>query len=170
MRTERWGRTGRAPDQKSELRTPFQQMLPSQELLCPVPAPVVCPPRPPHWLWARGAALHRPPRPPVQPGPILTDAERRRFRSGRWRRASTMPRSFLVKKHFSASKKPNYSELESQTGACRAEPSRGCGLPFLSLLQRSGALPFRAAVGFLVRFSVTARSVPRGGRRSGAAA
>ncbi|XP_042690324.1 zinc finger protein SNAI1 [Centrocercus urophasianus] len=26
-----------------------------------------------------------------------------------------MPRSFLVKKHFSASKKPNYSELESQT-------------------------------------------------------
>lgn len=28
-----------------------------------------------------------------------------------------MPRSFLVKKHFSASKKPNYSELESQAGA-----------------------------------------------------
>ncbi|XP_073436685.1 zinc finger protein SNAI1 [Dendrobates tinctorius] len=26
-----------------------------------------------------------------------------------------MPRSFLVKKHFSATKKPNYSELESQT-------------------------------------------------------
>lgn len=26
-----------------------------------------------------------------------------------------MPRSFLVKKHFSSSKKPNYSELESQT-------------------------------------------------------
>lgn len=33
-----------------------------------------------------------------------------------------MPRSFLVKKHFSASKKPNYSELESQTGACCAGP------------------------------------------------
>ncbi|KAE8576295.1 hypothetical protein XENTR_v10004138 [Xenopus tropicalis] len=30
-------------------------------------------------------------------------------------RLSNMPRSFLVKKHFSASKKPNYSELESQT-------------------------------------------------------
>lgn len=43
-----------------------------------------------------------------------------------------MPRSFLVKKHFSASKKPNYSELESQTGAYRAEPPRGRGLPSLS--------------------------------------
>lgn len=40
-----------------------------------------------------------------------------------------MPRSFLVKKHFSASKKPNYSELESQTGACRAgPPPEGLGL------------------------------------------
>ncbi|ROL48513.1 Zinc finger protein SNAI2 [Anabarilius grahami] len=28
-----------------------------------------------------------------------------------------MPRSFLVKKYFS-NKKPNYSELESQTGEC----------------------------------------------------
>ncbi len=28
-----------------------------------------------------------------------------------------MPRSFLVKKYFST-KKPNYSELESQTGEC----------------------------------------------------
>jgi len=27
-----------------------------------------------------------------------------------------MPRSFLVKKHFNAAKKPNYSELESPTG------------------------------------------------------
>ncbi|XP_015737509.1 zinc finger protein SNAI1 isoform X2 [Coturnix japonica] len=90
-------------------------MLLSPEQRCPGLAPVVCPPRPPHWLRAWGAAPHRPPRPPEHPGPILTGAGRRRFRSGRWRRASTMPRSFLVKKHFSASKKPNYSELESQT-------------------------------------------------------
>lgn len=27
-----------------------------------------------------------------------------------------MPRSFLVKKHFNASKKPNYSELDTHTG------------------------------------------------------
>lgn len=27
-----------------------------------------------------------------------------------------MPRSFLVKKHFNAAKKPNYSELEGPTG------------------------------------------------------
>lgn len=27
-----------------------------------------------------------------------------------------MPRSFLVKKHFSTSKKPNYGELDTQTG------------------------------------------------------
>lgn len=27
-----------------------------------------------------------------------------------------MPRSFLIKKHFSTSKKPNYGELDSQTG------------------------------------------------------
>lgn len=32
-----------------------------------------------------------------------------------------MPRSFLVKKHFSSSKKPNYSELESQAGAWRGQ-------------------------------------------------
>lgn len=35
-----------------------------------------------------------------------------------------MPRSFLVKKHFSASKKPNYSELESQTGKRCAREKR----------------------------------------------
>lgn len=30
--------------------------------------------------------------------------------------ASKMPRSFLVKKHFNSSKKPNYSELDTHTG------------------------------------------------------
>lgn len=38
--------------------------------------------------------------------------------------ASRMPRSFLVKKHFSANKKPNYSELESQTGTRRLGKGR----------------------------------------------
>lgn len=32
------------------------------------------------------------------------------------RAAARMPRSFLVKKHFNASKKPNYSELDTHTG------------------------------------------------------
>lgn len=30
---------------------------------------------------------------------------------------SKMPRSFLVKKHFNSSKKPNYSELDTHTGS-----------------------------------------------------
>lgn len=32
-----------------------------------------------------------------------------------------MPRSFLVKKHFNASKKPNYSELDTHTGNARGK-------------------------------------------------
>lgn len=40
-----------------------------------------------------------------------------RRESGRRRSlASKMPRSFLVKKHFNSSKKPNYSELDTHTG------------------------------------------------------
>ena len=32
-----------------------------------------------------------------------------------------MPRSFLVKKHFNASKKPNYSELDTPPGKGRPD-------------------------------------------------
>lgn len=45
-------------------------------------------------------------RPRLPAGPLSAPA----------RPAGTMPRSFLVKKHFNASKKPNYSELDTHTG------------------------------------------------------
>ncbi|NXS23619.1 SNAI1 protein, partial [Mystacornis crossleyi] len=42
-----------------------------------------------------------------------------------------MPRSFLVKKHFSASKKPNYSELESQAVLAAPLLYETCPLPVI---------------------------------------
>lgn len=77
------------------------------------PAPARARPVPPgHWLRPRARPAPRPrPRAHISGSGGSAGPRRRRHRGCK------MPRSFLVKKHFSASKKPNYSELESQAGA-----------------------------------------------------
>lgn len=82
-----------------------------------------------------------------------------------------MPRSFLVKKHFSASKKPNYSELESQTGACRAEPSRlaggGCPPSLPPTAERCAPFPCGCGIFSLFRSYREERPAGWAGERSG---
>lgn len=120
------------------------------------PAPAGLPPRPPHWLREPGAAPSR-----TAPRPRSHINGRGGPAAGGGTGGCKMPRSFLVKKHFSASKKPNYSELESQTGACCAGPppptAWGCCTARGRLCPRGGERPggFLPASGRLVLLIAT---------------
>lgn len=70
-----------------------------------------------------------------------------------------MPRSFLVKKHFNASKKPNYSELDTHTGNARGKSARKLevGLQFGVTIVLEVNLPACLYQSVCVHFSILFR-------------